>query len=213
MTDLVDFEVLTRMLSRAADAVRANSDYLSKLDCATGDGDHGAAMTKVGDAIVKTIENDKSQSMSALLNDMGWAVMSTDAGSSSSLQGSFFLGMSEGVGEKDALDNSGLADMLGAGEAKLRKQTKAQEGDKTVIDALVPAVRAIRTMADSGGDIAKMLAKGAEAAEKGAESTKDMKAAFGRAKNLGDRTIGHVDPGATSMSYMFNGFKEGYENG
>ena len=213
MSDIVDFETLTKMLSEAADAVRENSDLLSKLDCEIGDGDHGAAMTKVGDAIAETIKNDKSRSMSTLLNDIGWAVMSTDAGSTSSLQGSFFIGMSEGAIEKDTLDNKDLVEVFSAGEARLRKQTQAQEGDKTLIDALVPAVRAISTAADSNENILEMLAKGAEAAKKGTESTKDMKAVFGRAKNLGDRTIGHVDPGATSMSIIFNGFKEGYKNG
>ncbi len=123
--------------------------------------------------------------------------------------GSFLMGLSNGVGEQDAIDCPTLAAMFEAGLAGVRRQSKAQIGDKTMMDALLPAVDAIRQAADAGKSIKETLQKAAEAAENGAVSTKDFRAKFGRAKNLGDRTLGHQDPGATSMALIFQGFFEG----
>ena len=116
--------------------------------------------------------------------------------------------MSESVGGKARIDGAGLASALEAALASVRKQTKAQVGDKTMMDALVPAIQAVRAATDAGASPAEALAKAAAAAEAGAASTKDMRARFGRAKNLGDRSIGSPDPGATSMSLIFKGFAE-----
>jgi dihydroxyacetone kinase-like protein len=99
--------------------------------------------------------------------------------------------------------------MFEAGLAGVRRQSKAQIGDKTMMDALLPAVDVIRKAADEGKSTEEALLKAAEAAEKGAVSTMEFKARFGRAKNLGDRTIGHQDPGATSMALILRGFSEG----
>lgn len=213
MADSVDYSCLVRVLRAAAEKIKANRDYLSKLDSATGDGDHGTAVFKVADAITTTIANDTSKDIKTLLTDMGWAVMSTDAGSTSPLYGSLFMGMSEAIEGTQPLDGQAFVSMLEQGVAKLRKNTKADVGGKTMIDTLVPAMAAIRAAIDSGKSLAQVLSEGAEAAVKGAESTKAMKATFGRAKNIGERSIGHVDPGATSMSLLFTGIKEGYANG
>jgi phosphoenolpyruvate---glycerone phosphotransferase subunit DhaL len=98
--------------------------------------------------------------------------------------------------------------MFETGLAGVRRQSKAQIGDKTIMDALLPAVEAVRQAADGAKSIKEALREAAEAAEKGAVSTKEFQARFGRAKNLGDRTIGHQDPGATSMALIFQGFFE-----
>jgi dihydroxyacetone kinase-like protein len=170
-------------------------------------------MLRVAEAIESTIEKNESKEIKSFLGDLGWAVMSTDGGSISPLLGSFFLGMSENAEDGKPLNTEQLAALFEAGAAKLRQQTRAREGDKTLVDALAPAVRALRDAADSGLDVAGQLENAAEAAARGADATRDMKAAFGRAKNLGERTLGHRDPGAISMSYLFAGFKEGYTNG
>jgi len=213
MTDSVDYDCLIRILRTAAEKIKANRDYLSKLDSATGDGDHGMAVYKVADAITTTIDKDAGRDISKLLKDMGWAIMSTDAGSTSPLFGSLFTGMSEGVSGPDIPDGAGFVNLLEKGVAKLRKNTRAEVGSKTMIDALIPAMEAMRAAIDSGKSLAHALSDGAEAATKGAESTKNMKASFGRAKNIGERSIGHIDPGAASMSLLFTGIKEGYQNG
>lgn len=213
MADSIDYPVLARLLRAAAEKIKANREHLSKLDAATGDGDHGTAVYKVAEAILATIDRDSSREMKTLLKAIGWAVMSTDAGSTSPLYGSLFIGMSESIGVPGPLDRLAFVNMLEQGVAKLRKNTKAEVGGKTMIDTLVPAMAAIRGAADAGKSLADILTAGAEAAVRGAESTRDLKATFGRAKNIGDRSIGHVDPGAASMSLLFTGIKEEYSNG
>lgn len=211
MPETVDYSSIVTMLQTAAEKLKANRDHLSQLDSATGDGDHGTAVAKVADAIAATIEKDEDKNLKKLLKDIGWAAMSTDAGSTSPLYGSLFMGMSDSTPEEGAIDCNAFTTMLESGVAKLRKNTKAEVGGKTMIDTLVPAMEAIRTAADAGKTILEALTDGAEAGAKGAESTKEMQATFGRAKNIGERSIGHVDPGATSMSILFTGLKEGLE--
>jgi dihydroxyacetone kinase-like protein len=213
MAENVDYACLTGMLRSAAEKIKASRDLLSSLDAATGDGDHGTAVNKVADAIVATLEKGGTRDIAALLKDIGWAVMATDAGSTSPLYGSLFMGMSEKAAGTNTLDAAGFAAVLEQGAASLRKNTKADIGGKTMIDALVPAITAIRSAVNAGKSLGQALADGAEAAVKGAESTRSMKALFGRAKNIGDRSIGHTDPGATSMSLLFIGLQEGYHHG
>ena len=213
MADSVDYACLERMLLTAAEKITSNRDYLSTLDAATGDGDHGTAISKVATAIIATVEKEGNRDIAQLLKDVGWAVMATDAGSTSPLYGSLFIGMSEKAGGNDPLDASGFAEMLEQGAASLRKNTKADLGGKTMIDVLVPAVAAIRAAVDSGRSMGQALSEGAEAATRGAEATRTMKALFGRAKHIGERSIGHIDPGAASMSLLFVGLTEGYTHG
>jgi dihydroxyacetone kinase-like protein len=106
---------------------------------------------------------------------------------------------------------SDLAAIFEAGLASVQKQTKAQPGDKTLMDALVPAVAALRAAADSGKSVTEAMSDAAAAARAGAETTRDLTARYGRAKFLGEKTLGHQDPGATSMSLLFEGFHNGLE--
>lgn len=211
MTDTIGIENIGRMIRSAADKIRANRDELSKLDSATGDGDHGMTITRAMGIAEKVIEESEKKELKGLLKDVGWGVMGVDGGATGPLLGSFLMGLSNGVGEQDAIDCPTLAAMFEAGLAGVRRQSKAQIGDKTMMDALLPAVDAIRQAADAGKSITGALQAAAEAAKKGAVSTKDFRAKFGRAKNLGDRTLGHQDPGATSMALIFQGFFEGLQ--
>ncbi len=208
MPETIGYDDVAGMLRGAAARIRENHEHLSKLDSATGDGDHGVAMLRAADAIEKAVGEGDGK-VGSLLSAVGWGVMSIDGGSTGPLFGSLLMGMSDAVGDADALDCDAVAAMLEAGLAKVRKQTKAQVGDKTMIDALAPAIDAFRAAADAQEDVAAALAKAAEAAAKGAAATVDMQAKFGRARNLGERTIGHVDPGATSVSLIFQGFCDG----
>jgi phosphoenolpyruvate---glycerone phosphotransferase subunit DhaL len=200
---------LARMLQGGAARVKDNHELLSQLDSAIGDGDHGVTMKRVAAAILQSLAEGQSHGIGQLLEQVGWNVMSVDGGSTSPLLGSFFTGMSEAVGESQVLDSSGLAVAFEAGLAKLREQTPAALGDKTMLDALLPAIAAMRDAADAGAEPDQLLARAAEAAQRGAEKTSDFQARFGRARNLGPRTIGHVDPGATSIALMFAGFHDG----
>jgi len=179
------------------------------LDSDIGDGDHGMTITRAMGIAEKVIEESEKQELKGLLKDVGWGVMGVDGGATGPLLGSFLMGLGNGIGEQDAIDCPTLAAMFEAGLAGVRRQSKAQIGDKTMMDALLPAVEAIRQAADEAKSIKEALREAAEAAEKGAASTKEFQARFGRAKNLGDRTIGHQDPGATSMALIFLGFFEG----
>ena len=195
------------MIRRAASDIRAAADELSRLDSATGDGDHGSAMLRSMDAAEKALaEAGESASPKDVLFQAGWAVMSAAGGATGPLLGSLLMGLSEGFGDNPRLDAAGTASAFEAALANVRKQTKAQPGDKTMMDALVPAVTAIREAAGAGETIPAALAQAAEAAAKGAESTVTMQARFGRARNLGERSIGSIDAGARSMALLLASF-------
>jgi dihydroxyacetone kinase-like protein len=134
--------------------------------------------------------------------------MGVDGGATGPLFGMLFMGMSDAVEGKEALESPDVAAAFEAGLASVQKQTKARVGDKTLIDALVPAVAALRAAADDGADPATALEAAAQAAAQGAESTKDLQARFGRARNIGEASKGYADPGATSVSLVFRGFAE-----
>jgi len=212
MVEKIGYDELVRMLLAAVEKIRGNHQQLSKLDAATGDGDHGTAMCRAVEAVEKVIDGDPPRALKPLLSSIAWGVMSIDGGSTGPLLGSLFLGLSEGAGENEMLDGPALAAMFDAGLAKVQQQSKAQVGDKTMMDALIPAVEALRKAADAGGTVDEAMLRAAEAARQGAEATAGMQAKFGRAKNLGERTVGHVDPGAASTAYLFEGFCEGIEN-
>ncbi|MBN1417668.1 MAG: dihydroxyacetone kinase subunit L [Planctomycetes bacterium] len=207
----VDRAALIRMLRGAAAQVRANHETLSRLDSFGGDGDHGTTMLRAIECMERVIADPGARGWKAILGDVGWALLGVDGGATGPLFGSFFLGMAEAAEERDAVDAGALAGIFEAGLAALRKRTKAQVGDKTMIDALVPAVAAMRQAVEGGADPAKALGQAAEAALRGAESTKAFPARFGRAKNVGEKSVGHADPGATTVSLVFRGFAEGIE--
>jgi phosphoenolpyruvate---glycerone phosphotransferase subunit DhaL len=205
----VGYREFIAMIRGAIDKVRGQQKVLSELDSACGDGDHGTTMVRAMGQLGQVIAEDKSEDLQSLLQTIGWTMLGIDGGASGPLLGTFFLGMSESVAGKQILDGDGLAKMFEAGLGAVKKQTKAQVGDKTMLDSLEPAVLAIKKAAEANEDILNLLRDAAEAASQGAQSTKDLKARFGRAKYLGERTLGHQDPGATSFCLIFQGFYEG----
>ena len=191
------------MIQNALKNITERSDEFSKLDAVLGDGDHGTAIVQAMSAIVQSA--DKGTELKKMLGDMGFDVMLQISGSTSTLLGGFFLGMSDALADGvTELDAEGVKSMFAGGLAGVKKQTKAQRGDKTMMDALIPAVEAIQ--ATNSSDIKMLMAAGAEAALKGAAETVDMKANFGRARNYGERSIGYADSGASSWSCMFDAF-------
>ena len=191
------------MLTTALANIKAREDEFSKLDAVIGDGDHGQAIVTAMSAIVATAE--KGTEFKTMLNDMGFDVMLQVSGSTSTLLGAFFLGMSDHVSGTQ-LDATAVKAMFAGGLANVQKQTKAQKGDKTIMDALIPAVEAIQNCPSD--DIKELINAGAEAALAGAQSTIELKANFGRARNYGERSIGYMDSGAASWSCMFASFSE-----
>jgi phosphoenolpyruvate---glycerone phosphotransferase subunit DhaL len=204
----IDFDTMVRMLRGAAEEVKVNHDELSRLDSFGGDGDHGTTMMRAMNCMEKVIDSLSEREIKMLLHDVGWAIMGVDGGATGPLLGTFFMGMSDETAG-DAIDTPELAAMFEAGLAKVRKQTKAQVGDKTVLDALVPAVDALRAAGDGALTPEDALERAAAAAEQGAASTKELQARFGRAKNIKEKSIGTQDPGATSVALIFRGFSKG----
>lgn len=196
-----------RMIQGGLAEIRANHEELSRLDSATGDGDHGSAMLRAVDAAEKAIQESGDGKVAEVFQAMAWGVMGAAGGAPGPLFGSFFMGMGSAAGEGE-MDCPAVAAMFESGLAKLRKQTKAQPGEKTMIDALVPAIEAFRAAADAAEGVDAALSAAAAAAAQGAEATRDMLAKHGKARNLGERTLGHVDPGATSVACMFKGFSQ-----
>ena len=197
---------IVRMVQGGLDEIRANHEELSRLDSAPlGDGDHGSAMLRAVEAAEKAIQETEQGTLAEKLHAMAWAMMGAAGGAPGPLFGSFFIGMGQAVAD-GRMDCPAVAAMFESGLAKLRKQTKAEPGEKTMIDALVPAIEALRAAAEAGHGVEAALAGAADAAAQGAEATRDMQARHGKARNMKERTIGHVDPGATSVACMFRGF-------
>lgn len=196
-------EAFKAMLDNALKHIKEREDEFSKLDAVIGDGDHGTAIVTALSAVHRIAQNGTE--FKAMLGDMGMGVMLEVSGSTSTLLGAFFLGMSDHAAGTE-LDAAAVKAMFAGGLANVQQQTKAQKGDKTMMDALIPAVEAIQ--ACDSDDIKEIMEAGAKAALAGAEATVQMKANFGRARNYGERSIGFADSGATSWSCMIASFAE-----
>lgn len=198
-------EAFKAMMNLTLTNITERADEFSKLDAVTGDGDHGTAIVAALNAIVKA--GSTGIEFNAMLTDMAFGAMEESCGSTSTLMGAFFLGMADEA-KGDVLSADDLKKTFKSGLTNLQVQTKAKVGDKTMMDALIPAVEAI---SNGNGNVAELLNVAAEAANKGAEDTVAMKANFGRARNMGERSIGAADPGATSWACMFTSFAQAVE--
>lgn len=205
MSDVICISDFRRMFAEAAAQIRDHREMLSQLDCIGGDGDHGVTMVRAMEMLESEMSAESDRPLNARLKDAGWTVLAVDGGASSALLGTFIAGMGDAdMGQEG--DCKHLAASFAAGLRAVEKQTKARQGDKTMMDALVPAVEAIAEAADSGAPIGRAMERAADAARSGAESTKDMIARYGRAKFLGEKTRGSADAGATSIALLFQGF-------
>lgn len=191
------------MLDNAFTQIKQREDEFSKLDAVIGDGDHGTAIVTAFAVVHRCAQNGTE--FKSMLMDMGMGVMMEVSGSTSTLLGAFFLGMSD-CAEGTELNAAGVKAMFAGGLANVQQQTAAKRGDKTMMDALIPAVEAMQ--ACTSEDVKEVMQAGAKAALAGAEETVQMKANFGRARNYGERSIGFADSGATSWSCMLAAFAD-----
>ena len=178
------------------DTVDTNAEWLSEIDGAIGDGDHGVNMRKgfllVRDGLAGDI------GLSAGLELIGDTLMTRIGGAMGPLYGSIFMEMGETCAETEQIDTATLAAMLEAGRAAVEELGEASVGDKTLLDTLAPATEAARAAADGGASLDAALTAMAAAAEAGKDSTIDLVARVGRASRLGERSRGVLDAGATS---------------
>jgi dihydroxyacetone kinase-like protein len=205
MKQQLDKNDFARMFHEAAIRLRSQNAFLTELDSVAGDGDHGTTMMRVAEQLEAAKTETGQQSLKMLFKNTGWSLLGIDGGASSAILGTFFTGMAD-ADVCDEINCHELASVFEAGLRALAKQTKAAPGDKTMMDALVPAVDAVRSAANSGKTIVEALNEAAVAACSGAASTKALAAKYGRAKFLGERTLGHADAGATSVALIFSGF-------
>lgn len=197
---------LKDMFNAAAAVIDAEEKNLCKLDAACGDGDHGVAIKgaiSAANAAIQAASNIKDAFF-----DAGMAAMSNSNGSTSSIYGTLFMGVSDGIeAGAEELSAPALAKAFETGLASMRDVVKGDVGDKTCFDALIPAIRAMA----GREDVAELLNAAAAAADEGAKSTVNLRAKFGRAHNLGDKSIGTLDPGAVSNAMIFEAFAKAYK--
>jgi len=190
-----------RWIELAAADIAEQRDYLVDLDRAIGDGDHGENMDRGFKAAVEALGQTQPGSVAEVLKTVAKTLMSTVGGAAGPLYGTAFLRASKAAGDGN-LDGAGVAAVIAGALDGIQARGKATTGEKTMVDAWTPALEAARAAAESGSDAAAVFEAAATAAEAGAASTEPMRATKGRASYLGERSIGHLDPGAVSTSLI-----------
>ena len=201
-TVAVSYEQLLDWLRLIDETLIEHRIELTELDSAIGDGDHGTNLTRGAAAASAKVDAEQPEYLDELFRVVGMTLISSVGGASGPLYGTFFLRVSLSVGHSQQLTPEQLADALEAGLAGILDRGKPELGDKTMYDAMEPAVRAFR--ATLGEGVASASRAAAEAAEAGRDATADLVARKGRASYLGERSVGHIDPGAASAALMFD---------
>jgi dihydroxyacetone kinase-like protein len=199
---ILDVSLARAWLDRFGETVTTSAAELTQLDAAIGDADHGTNMDRGFRAVRERVLTQDGFDLSNLFKQTGMTLISTVGGAGGPLYGTVFLRMGQAAAGKEGLTLEALADALAAALEGVQARGKAQRGDKTMVDALGPAVDALRSAATAGSEAKAALRAAADAAQEGAEATIPMQAKRGRASYLGERSIGHQDPGATSTALM-----------
>jgi phosphoenolpyruvate---glycerone phosphotransferase subunit DhaL len=195
-------------LQAVAKTIAQNKDYLTELDAAIGDADHGINLDRGFQKVVPQLVQVETKDIGTILKTVSMTLISTVGGASGPLYGTFFLRASAAATGKEELTPSELADLLQAGVAGVVERGKAKLGDKTMLDALSPAVTIFCELVAKGNTIVDALKQAVQSAQTGMEQTIPLVALKGRASYLGERSVGHQDPGATSSYLILNAFLE-----
>lgn len=194
----LDLPQVKEMLQYTARELIAAKDYLTQVDAKIGDGDHGIGMENGFTSLLETIEGKEYDTINCLYQDAGMAMLTSMGGASGVIFSSLLLGAVKGMGDFSYIDGRKMEELLSGGLAAIQKRGGAMPGDKTMVDALAPAVEAIRETGKEESDLTVLMEKAAEAAKDGMEKTKQYVAKYGRAKSLMERAVGYQDAGATS---------------
>ena len=189
---MTQIEKVSRWIELFGEKVTENKDLLNKLDTAIGDGDHGSNMNRGAAAVKEKAAESDYDDLSELFRDVGMTLVSKVGGASGPLYGSAFINMA-----KTAKETDDIGEILAAGLEGIQKRGHAETGEKTMVDEWTPVIEAIKDNSLTNEKIIEAL-----------QNTKDMKATKGRASYLGDRSIGHIDPGAQSSAYLFEALLE-----
>ncbi|RLC89275.1 MAG: dihydroxyacetone kinase subunit L [Chloroflexi bacterium] len=200
-------DVLT-CLRKMADVIHENKEYLTDLDSAIGDADHGINMDRGFQAILKKLPSVEDKDAGTILKTSGMALVSSVGGAAGPLYGTAFMQAGMAIAGKYELEAEDLLAILDAALKGVVMRGRANLNDKTMVDAITPAVNAMREGLGNGAGTVEALEQAAAAAEKGMQDTIPMLAKKGRASYLGERSIGHQDPGATSSYLLINTMAE-----
>ena len=204
----MDSATITTWMSLSNTAIQAERNRLVQLDAAIGDGDHGTNMARGFEAVVRALAAEPDSAPGKLLITAGKTLVSTVGGASGPLWGSALRRAGRALGDASSFDGPQLAQALDALVAGVVDLGAAQQGDKTMVDALAPAAAALKAALDEGQPLAEALRAATAAAEAGMQATVPMQARKGRASYLGERSVGHQDPGATSATLIVRALEQ-----
>ena len=208
----LDAATITTWMTEIESSVRAERDHLVQLDAAIGDGDHGTNMARGFEAVVQALAADTGSPPGRLLIVAGRTLVSTVGGASGPLWGSALRAGGRVLGDQPTFEANQLADVLAAALASVKDLGTASRGDKTMVDALEPAIEALRARLAAGDSADAALDAAVEAAEAGMRATIPLQARKGRASYLGERSVGHQDPGATSTALIVRALQRAVAN-
>ena len=211
LSESVTTAVLDRWVRSFAALVAENKDHLTELDAAIGDADHGSNMDRGMTAAVAALDETRPASAGALLSKVGMTLVSTVGGASGPLFGTLFLRMGTTLGDTGTVAATELAAALRAGLGGVVDRGKASAGDKTMYDALAPAVEALEQAVADDVRLPDALRAARLAAEAGRDATTPMLARKGRASYLGERSVGHQDPGATTVALLLEAATQAFQ--
>ncbi len=201
-------EQIVAWLKKTAEVLNENKEYLTELDSPIGDADHGINMDRGFKKVMEKLPTVTNKDIGNILKTTGMTLLSSVGGASGPLYGTFYMRGGMAVMAKEELSNEDLYKMLQAGVDGVVQRGRAVPEDKTMIDAWTPAMNALKTAVEAGDDTVTALEKSVAAAERGMKDTIPMQARKGRASYLGERSIGHQDPGATSSYLILNALLE-----
>jgi dihydroxyacetone kinase-like protein len=209
MKETLNLEDFKRIITAINSTIQENRMVLSQLDSVIGDGDHGITIAKGLEAAIEKLEKNNPASISELLKTAGNAITITIGGVSGPIFGTFFSEMGRAAdASKETVDLKDLAAMFRASVDKIMRLGGAKPGDKTMVDALEPAVKDIEAKSITSADIKPAMESMSLAAKKGAESTRDMISLKGRSSYAGERSLGHEDAGANTVHFILKAFYE-----
>ena len=193
---------VVRFIEGVAATIKAQRAYLTELDSAIGDADHGINLDRGFTAVLAKLPTFQDGDIGTILNTVGMTLVSTVGGASGPLYGTAFMRAGTAVGNKTELEVADLVAVMEAALEGIQSRGRAKKGEKTMIDAIAPGLDALKAAVERGADLATALAETTSAMEAGMKETIPMLATKGRASYLGERSVGHQDPGATSAYLM-----------
>ena len=208
----IPYPLVVRWIKHFQEVVAENKEYLTGLDSAIGDADHGINMDRGMRAVMTKIESLPEGDIGNLLRTAGMALVSSVGGAGGPLYGTLFMQMGSATKGKAEMTLDDWAGAVGSALQGVQSRGKAEPGDNTMVDALAPAAEALRIAAGNGSDLATALRQSTEAAREGMEATTPLVARKGRASYLGERSAGHQDPGATSSYLLIRCAEETFSN-